>query len=321
MSKIVFLNPYDPKAISGGIKVTYQHAGILAKLGHDVSVYQPAGKPEWLDISNRITICDRYAPSPDSVLVFPETLSAFLLDHAKTPHPGPKVMFCQNQFYLYSYGLGGQELQEMGFQHFIVPGRETARSLSAVLRVPNIHIIPNSVDTSLFYPRPKQLCVVTNPGKWPAEKGNSALAELILAMLHLKYPQTKHIPWIALENMPQREVAEAMGIAAIFLALSRQEASPLTPLEAMASRCALVGLLGTGGKDYATPHNGRWFSPEQCEEIVDCIASLLFDISHGAPSVDSMLDEAEKTAKQYSVNATYQAVARVYGEIFARAGL
>lgn len=318
MSRIVFLNPYDPKAISGGIKVTYQHAGMLAKLGHDVSVFQPAGKPDWLDVSNRVTVCDQFEPVEGGLIVFPETLKDFMLDLARTPLPGTKIMFCQNQFYLYSFRLNGNELKEMGFEHFIVPGPETARSLSSVLGLDNIHVIPNSVDTNLFYPRTKQLCIATNPGKWPAAKGNSALANLIATMLHLKYPHTKDVPWIALEDRPQYEVAEAMGIAPVFLALSRQEAFPLTPLEAMASRCAVVGLQGTGGKDYATPFNGHWFSPEQCEEIVDCIATLLFDISHGAPHVDRMLDAAEKTAKQYSVNGTFQAVAQVYGDILAR---
>jgi len=317
VSKIIFLNPFSPTAISGGIKVTYQHAAILAELGHDVSIFQPAGKSEWLEISDRITFCGDIVSDERTLLVYPETLNGFMLDLARAPLPGTKVMFCQNQFYLYSFRLPGEDLLGMGFEHFIVPGHETARSLASVLRLPNIHVIPNSIDPELFYPRPKQLCIATNPSKWPAQKGNSAIAELLGSMLHLKYPHTKDIPWIPLENLAQHDVAQIMGVASIFLALSRQEAAPLTPLEAMASRCALVGFHGTGGIDYATPYNGHWFSPEQCEEIVDCIASLIFEISHGAPRVDRMLDEAEKTARKYSVSATYQAIVQVYGEILA----
>jgi len=317
MSKIFFLNPFGTDAISGGVKVTYQHAEMLAKNGYDVAVYQPAGKPSWIDISERLTICDSFKARAGDVLVFPEILVDPLLDIARAPFPGKKVMFCQNPFYLYSYNHSGAALTEMGFEHFIVPGHETARSLSAVLQVPNIHVIPNSVDTGLFYPRSKRLCIATNPRKWPGGGGNSPLAFLIMSMLHLKYPDTAQVPWIMLEKMSQREVAEAMGSAAIFLALSRQEALPLTPLEAMASRCALVGFHGTGGKDYASHRNGHWFSPEQCEEIVDCLAGLIFDISQHAPHVDRMLDEAQKTASAYSVEATFQAVMQVYGKICA----
>lgn len=317
MGKVFFLNPFGIDAISGGIKVTYQHAEILAKNGYDVAVYQPAGKPNWIDISDRITICDSFHVSADDILVFPEILAEPLLEIARSPLPGKRVLFCQNPFYLYSYNYSGKALLEMGFEHFIVPGHETARSLASVLRVPNIHVIPNSVDTGLFYPRAKRLCIATNPCKWPREGRNSPLAYLIMSMLRLKYPDTADVPWLMLENMPQKEVAEAMGSSAIFLALSRQEALPLTPLEAMASRCALVGFHGTGGKDYASHRNGYWFSPEQCEEIVDCLAGLIFDISQGAPHVDRMLDEAQKTASAYSVGATFQAVMQVYDKICA----
>ncbi|WP_025823793.1 glycosyltransferase family 4 protein [Asaia astilbis] len=320
MKKIIFFNPFGPDVVSGGIKVTYQHAGILAKQGYEVLVYQPAGRPTWLDVSSRITVSDRFSPEDAALVVFPETLSEGMLDYVRIPTPATKIIFCQNQFYLYSYGLSGQTLAELGFSHFIVPGRETARSLTSMLGVGNVHIIPNSVDSGLFYPRQKRLCIATNPAKWPAEGTNSAMAQLLKTMLHLKYPHTAEVPWIALTNMSQRDVADVMGMAPIFVALSRQEAFPLTPLEAMASRCALVGLRGTGGKDYATDLNGHWFSPEQCEEIVDSIAYLIDGLSRGEPRIDRMLDEAEKTAKQYSINATYQAVVRVYGDILAQSG-
>ncbi|WP_336762608.1 glycosyltransferase family 4 protein [Asaia sp. VD9] len=320
MGKIVFLNPFSPDATYGGVKVTYQHAEILAKSGYEVAVYQPAGRPSWIDISDRLNVCADFEAEPDDVLVFPEVLHEFMLEIAQAPFPGKKVLFCQNPFYLYSYNFSGRDLSDMGFSHFIVPGRETAQSLSSVLGVPKVHVIPNSVDTNLFYPRQKHLCIATNPRKWPGEGGNSPLAPLLMSMLRLKYPETADVPWLMLENMTQRQVAEAMGGAAIFLALSRQEALPLTPLEAMASRCALVGFHGTGGKDYATHRNGYWFSPEECEEIVDCLATLIYDMKHHSPRIDRMLHEAEKTASQYSVSATYQAVLQVYGEICAHFG-
>lgn len=318
MGKIVFLNPFAAEKIYGGVKVTYQHAGILSDAGYDVMIYQPDGRPTWIDVPERITICDHFTATDDDVLVFPEVLKEILLELATTPFPGKKVLFCQNPFYLYSYSHSGEALTDMGFSHFIVPGRETAQSFSSILRLPNVHVVPNSVDTSLFHPRAKKLCIATNPRKWPAEGGNSALSHMIKSMLHLKYPETRDIPWYLLENMSQHEVAEIMGFSAIFLALSRQEALPLTPLEAMASRCALVGFHGTGGKDYATHRNGHWFSPEQCEEIVDCLAQLICEFKHQSSRIDRMLDDAEKTAHRYSIAATRDAVLQAYGAICAR---
>ncbi|WP_122050499.1 glycosyltransferase family 4 protein [Asaia bogorensis] len=317
MAKIIFLNPFSPDLISGGIKVTYQHAAILANDGHEVEVYQPSGKPNWMNVPDNIKICARFEAGKDDIMVFPEILKDFLLEMAQTPFEGTKVLFCQNPFYLYSYNQSGQALLDMGFEHFIVTGREAAQSVSSVLRGPNVYSVPNSVDTTLFRPRQKHLCIATNPGKWPAEGVNSPIYFVIMSMLHLKYPETRDVPWQLLEKLPQTEVAEVMGHSAIFLALSRQEALPLTPLEAMASRCALVGFHGTGGKDYASHRNGYWFSPEQCEEIVDCLAQLISAFRNGGPQphIERMLDEAQKTAHQYSITAVNEAVLAIYHKI------
>ncbi|NIE78653.1 glycosyltransferase family 4 protein [Asaia sp. As-1742] len=317
MTKIIFLTPFSPDIISGGIKVTYQHAAILADNGYEVEVYQPAGKPTWMDIPANVRVCDNFEAGKEDILVFPEVLKEFILEMAEMPFDGTKVLFCQNPFYLYSYNKSGEKLLDMGFEHFIVTGREAARSVSSILGVPRVYSVPNSVDTTLFHPRQKHLCIATNPGKWPAEGVNSPIYFVIMSMLHLKYPETADVPWQLLEKMPQSEIAEIMGHSAIFLALSRQEALPLTPLEAMASRCALVGFHGTGGKDYASHRNGYWFSPEQCEEIVDCLAQLISGFRSNAPQpyIEKMLDEAEKTAGQYSVAAIRESVLRVYREI------
>ncbi|GBQ10084.1 glycosyltransferase family 4 protein [Swaminathania salitolerans] len=320
MKKIVFLNPFVPGSVSGGVKVVYQHASMLGALGYDVSVYQPAGAPPWLDVGDDVRVCDQFPVDEETVLVFPEVMRDWLLDFARTPLGATKIMFCQNQYYLYSYGIERSDLVRMGFTHFIVPGQEIARSLTTVLGLDQVHVVPISIDSQMFYPRAKENRIATNPKKWPFQNGNPALAHLIMNMLHLKYPETRRFPWIYLENMPQHEVAEHMGRSTIFLALSRQEAAPLTPLEAMASRCALVGFHGTGGKDYATHRNGHWFSPEQCEEIVDRLASLLFGFEHGDPSIDMMLDEAEKTARRYTIDETRNALAQVYGLIMSQSG-
>ena len=62
-----------------------------------------------------------------------------------------------------------------------------------------------------------------------------------------------------------------MGIAKVFLSLSRLEGFGLTPLEAMASGCVVAGFTGIGGREYAIPDNGFWADED---DFPACVAGL-----------------------------------------------
>jgi glycosyltransferase involved in cell wall biosynthesis len=316
-NKIVLMNPFSPDLITGGIKTTYSHAEILARLGFCVEVFQPVGVPGFLNEAQRPLVVHALSMDPGDVVVFPETINGWIRDFAFNPSVARKVMFCQNQYYLYTYGVTRDWLKTACIDHIIVPGHQAKRELCSVmgLEEDGVHVVPISVDPDLFRPATKEARVVTAPRKWPFHDGLPAQAGLIENIVKLKYPSLGDVPWVLLENMQPDQVAAEMGRADLFLSLCRMEANPLTPLEAMASGCIVVGYHGTGGLEYATHRNGFWLSPEQFEEVADAIARVLTGLRHDDPTLKAMREDGYRTAAMFNQKRTEAALQEVYGSL------
>ena len=95
------------------------------------------------------------------------------------------------------------------------------------------------------------------------------------------------------------------------------EACPLVPLEAMASGCIVVGYTGYGGLEYASSQNGFWFSPEQLEEVVDTIATVIEGLSRGDQRLIQIAGSGIATAARFSKQHTKEALKQVYS-LFAK---
>ena len=93
------------------------------------------------------------------------------------------------------------------------------------------------------------------------------------------------------------------------------EAFPLTPLEAMASGCVVVGHHGNGGREYAGPANGFWFSPEQFEETVDALAAALDGVDRGDPAILAVRETGIAMAARFTRERTKSALQQVYSEL------
>ena len=313
MGRIRFLNPFVKTLISGGIKATYQHAELLRELGFDAAVFQPDGPPVWLSNQLQSLACDRLTAAAADVLVFPENLASSVAKFAQVR--ARKVMFCQNQFYLFSYGMDAKTCADCGMIDFIVPGEVAKRALQSVLGLADVTVLPHYIDLSIFFPREKIMRIVTAPRKFPAHDGIPAHAALIRSMLALKYPHLASVPWDLLEAKSEQQVAESMARSTVFLSLCKMEAFPLTPLEAMASGCVVVGHHGNGGLEYASPENGFWFSPEQFEETVDALAAALDGIGRGDPKILALREAGIATAARFTRERTKSALQQVYGEL------
>jgi len=318
MGRIRFLNPFVKTLISGGIKATYQQAELLRELGFDAAVYQPDGAPVWLSPRLQELACDRLSVTAHDILVFPENLSGSIAKFAQVA--ARKVMFCQNHFYLFSHGLTADAFARCGLDKFIVPGELAKRALQSVMGLSDIAVVPPCIDSALFLPRQKVMRIVTAPRKFPAHDGIPAQAALIRATLGLKYPHLATVPWDLLERKSEQEVADAMRRAAVFLSLCKMETLPLTPLEAMASGCVVVGHHGNGGLEYATSENGLWFSPEQLEETVDALAAALDGVSRGDPKILALRDAGIATAARFTRERTKTTLQQVYGGLQSAAG-
>ena len=280
----------------------------MRQLGFSVSVFQPDGAPTWLSERLQSLAVARATASAEDILVFPEIHLGGLANLAKKKVASRKVMFCQNQYYMFFYGITAEEYAKFGFTHFIASSQFAKRSMETVLKVRDVAVVPCHIEGDMFFPREKRMQIVTMPRKFPFVAGLPAQASLLRKMLVLKYAHLREIPWVSFENAPQDQVAETMGRSTVFLSLSRLESLGLGPLEAMASGCIVVGYHGTGGLEYATPENGFWFSPEQLEEVVDALASVIDGLNRGNANLRRMIDAGIATAARFSKEKTKQAL-------------
>ena len=148
------------------------------------------------------------------------------------------------------------------------------------------------------------------PRKLPQE------CDAIMAGLGLLHPDLAGIPWLRIEGLPEHEVAAAMAGSAVFLSLSHRESFGLTPMEAMAAGCAVVGYHGGGGLDYANGANGRWFDHDAVEGVIDALAQVLRGVKAGDPAIAAMIAAGEDTASAYTpakAEASFLAAFKAFG--------
>jgi len=258
VGRIIFLNPFGKDAVTGGCKTAYRHVELLQELGFDAWVYQPEGRPHWF-ISRAKVMTSWIAPTPDDVLVFPETINGPLVPMLQAGLAGKKVLFCQAQY----YALFGEVPIEKctGFFNHVVCQSEIAKGfLEHVFHFKDVAVVPCYIDPALFFSRGNTIQIALIPRKLPRE------AAAISAVFRLKYPEHSAIPWEVLENRSERDVAQTFGRSAVVLSLPFLESFGLVPLEAMASGAIVVGFHGNGAREYATEENGFWLPSDQIEE-------------------------------------------------------
>lgn len=143
-------------------------------------------------------------------------------------------------------------------------------------------------------------------------------AVLMQETLRTKYPRLKAVPWEAIDNTPEEQTAARLGRSTVYLSLSSMESFGLVPLEAMAAHCIVVGFRGYGGMEYASSKNGYWFAPDQLEEVVDALASVIDRLERGDKALDDMRAAGIETVGRYTRAETKAALARVYGPLVAK---
>lgn len=169
-----------------------------------------------------------------------------------------------------------------------------------------------AVGNEIFCPgeRKLQICVV--PRKLPRE------FEAIIGSLRLLHPTFVGIPTLRSDSVPETQVGATMAGSAVFLSLCHREALPVTPIEAMASGCAVVGYHGWGGLDYANAANGRWFGHDEIEGVIDALAEVLEGLRKNDPLITSMIAAGRETAAAYSPTkseAGFIAAFRTFGAL------
>jgi len=128
--RVIYFNFFSRKLITGGIKISYRCAELLAESGHDAFIWQPDGAPGWLETSARVVTEESLQIRPGDILVIPEGLNKGLVEIARRSPARTKVMFCQNQYNIFNNPFIPAEMpHDLGFTHiFASAGYQNASS-------------------------------------------------------------------------------------------------------------------------------------------------------------------------------------------------
>lgn len=309
MSRIIYISTRST-APTGGVKVIFEHVAALRELGFDAYVGHPiAGyRPDWFRTEVPLLYyLQGMKVFPDDVFVIPETgyNTLRLLKAVK----GRKIVFCQNQFGVFQ-GLGEvPHWRDFGVSAVIACSEVVARVVARFFGYARVPVIPCPIDHLLFQPGDKKPQIAYMPRKRARD------AAFIRAAFSRLGPDFARAPWVAIDGVPETEVARILGESAIFLSLSHREGLGLPPLEAMAAGCMVAGFRGIGGLEYATQENGLWCTED---DPFDCALQLghawqLLRPEHQVERT-ALRDQGHATAKRYTRRRMTQALGAFWAD-------
>lgn len=290
--RIVFLCPPIGK-LNGGIKYIFRMAETLCADGFDAVVCeQDKARPNWFDNNAALIGYDTLRPRQGEILVLPEDQPDMLRTLAAWPQR--KIIYCQNQFYAALGTAGATSYADYGVTD-ILCSSQTIRAHCAE-RHPQIptHLVPCSVDATLFKPSAKTEQIAYMPRKRMIESA------YLQDMFRHHYPQWRAVPWLELSNLNEAQIAAGMARSALFLALSRLDGFGLTPIEAMASGCVVAGFTGIGGHEYATTANGFWAAEDDFPACLHALEQAMQLWQTGEAPLTAYHAAASATAAHYT---------------------
>jgi hypothetical protein len=248
MSKLFFICP-DSNTPYGGIRFIYRcvdtlnAAGISATVVHATSGFRCT----WFENTTQITSASDVRFQPGDLLVIPEYY------REKIPHiaPGvPHVIFNQNPHDTFAplfdfdpslwkpvtssdtIGIVSNSPYTSEYLRYCFP------------RLP-VYELSLGIDQTIFRPpqNAKHRAIAFMPRKRKLDLSQ------VLRILDLR-GTLQGWELLPIENMTERETADVLQRAAVFLSLNEREGLGLPPLEAMASGCIVVGYHGGCGRLY-----------------------------------------------------------------------
>lgn len=291
MTRIVYIS-WPAKEITGGIKSAFHHVDALRTAGFDAVIASAeVAAPGWFETSLDVMPLSEIVRG-DDILVMPENHRGLLERFADWPNR--KVVLCLNHFFAHR-GLGGRNgYGDYGVTELIVPGVAPAKFCRERFPDLNVSIVPPFIDAQVFTPRgSKTLAVSFVPRKRKFE------AMFINDLFRARHVDDMSVRWIELTDASEAKVAETFANTAVHLSLCRFEATPMTPLEAMACGSVCAGFVGFGGREYATDHNGFWAAED---DVIDCARQLGRAVklaAEGGPLYHETIEAGFATARRY----------------------
>jgi hypothetical protein len=232
----------------GGVRVAYRHvdilndAGISASVVHDIHNFRCT----WFENSTTVSWLPLEITDAD-VIVVPENWSPLLNSLA----PGvPKVSFNQNAFYTFQSHFPREHpyLTAKDLVSSMTVSEANRAFLEYAFPKNTFKRIHLSIDPTMFHCPDKQPArrIAYMTRKRPGE--SRMVLDILRSRSALRGWET-----VVIDQLPESGVASALRSASLFLSFSWQEGCPLSPLEALASGCSVIGYSGIGGREYFEP--------------------------------------------------------------------
>lgn len=307
----MFVMP-KPDAPTGGNRATCRHAQALAQMGYDAVVRIPNDKspPRWFAHDAPI---DAWAgpPAPDEILIISEDATPVLAACATLPNR--KVIHCKNPYFAAAGALAALPPEVRGaYRHFIACSDLVAAWLARYFDHDVVGTVPSWVDGRVFRPREKARVIACMPRKRTLE------AAAIRGMFE-RLNTAPGWTWDLIDGRPERETAEALGRAAVYLSLARFEGMSTSILEGMSSGCIVAGFTGIGAREYATPLNGLWVEEDDCEAAARALVRAVEIVEADGAEAALMRAAGRRTAAAWSEPAFLAALERFWREDMALA--
>jgi hypothetical protein len=272
MARNIIYYGFSLPPMTGGDFVSVDHVASLNRLGFDARIFYGASDNGYTQFPVPVTRLGTVF-RPDDIMVLGENHSFA----AARAIPAIKVMHNQNPYMMFHGIESVAALNAYPLAHILVSSDYAAARLREMDVQKSIHRVRPALP-DYFAPGAKGLQIAYAPGKRPLE------AEFLKEYFRSLVPEYAHVPWVKLQGLSRPAIAKALSEAAVYAAFPLLESLGLMSLEAMASGCHVVGYIGHGGSEYATPENGDWIADGDHEEFVARLREACRLFESGAPN-------------------------------------
>lgn len=182
-------------------------------------------------------------PEKNSIIVFPEVYGPNI--HKLAPE-NKIVIFNQNCYFTFNLFDRVQKdspYESSNLLGCIVVSDDSQKYLQHAFPNLNVARINLALSDVFKYSGSKKKKIAFMPRKLPEDFNQ-------VHQIVSKRPDFKDWEFVAIENMPELEVAQILKESAIFLSFNHREGFGLPPVEAMACGCYVIGYTGNGGNEY-----------------------------------------------------------------------
>lgn len=252
------------------------------------------GVSEWLgseymdEIPHESIKSDNLKISPEDFIIIPE-IYGYVMEQLKDIRCG-KIVLCQAYDNILETLEPGRYWSDYGFLKIITTTNEQKEYIQGLMKNTNIDVLkPLITDTFSKKDIPsKPIIAIHTRDQRDTMK--------IIKAFYLKYQQYRWFTFRDMRNMSEKEFSEYLKEAFVSVWVDPQSGFGTFPLESMASKTPVIGLIPNMKPNWMLDNNGVW--AYNLNEIPDILADFIQNWLEDNIS-DNLYEEILKTSEQY----------------------